>query len=116
MLPLIASALGSLASGALGNIAGGASQGSGLLDGIGGVFSKILDPLDFLGGGEQEGLSQETKDYIEALFEKYLGPAGEESDSACQCEEDSSISDITGDNWQNIFISTGSGDDTVTIG
>jgi hypothetical protein len=100
----------------LGLFSGGAGQGSGLLDGIGGIAGKFLDPLGFLGGDEQKGLSQENRDFIEALFEKYLGTASEESDSACQCEECSSVSDITGDNWQNISISTGSGDDTVTIG
>jgi hypothetical protein len=45
-----------------------------------------------------------------------LAQNNDASESACGCEECCPDSDTFADNWQNIYISTGSGDDTVTIG
>jgi hypothetical protein len=113
--------IGSLAGGLINNISGGGSQGCGMEGGLGNLIGKFLDPLGLLGGQEQNGLSQEDADKIIELLEELVAQNSEanesgESEWACGCEECSPESETFADNWQNIFISTGSGDDTVTIG
>lgn len=114
MLQLLGAVEGGL--GLLSNLSGSDSRSSGLDGGLGKLIGKFLDPLGLAGGDEESGISQEDANRIIELLEQLVELHGGESDSASECEEDSSVSDITADNWQNIFISTGSGDDTVTIG
>ena len=107
----------------VGSVFGGGAQGCGMGGGLGNMIGKFLDPLGLFGGqeqGQQNGISQEDADKIIELLEELVAQGSEENESACDCEGCSSASDTSADtcsdNWQNIFISTGSGDDTVTIG
>jgi hypothetical protein len=102
--------------GMLSNIAGGGNQGNGMGGGLGGLISKFLDPLGLLGGDGQDKLSDRDKELIEEVVKEVMAQYCEEGESSCDCEECTSVSDTSADNWQNILISTGSGDDTVTIG
>jgi hypothetical protein len=112
MFGAIAGALGSnLVGGLMDNIMGG--NGGGLLNGIGDMAQHFLDPLGLFSGEQNatEESSGELKELIESLQEmiQELMTMLEEQGS----EETSEAADTAS---QPINITTGSGDDVVTIG
>ncbi|MEJ2639044.1 MAG: hypothetical protein P8010_05665 [Desulfosarcinaceae bacterium] len=110
MFGAIAGALGSnLVGGLMDNIMGG--NGGGLLNGLGDMAQHFLDPLGLFGGEQNatDESSGELKEMIESLQEMIQ----ELMSMIKEQGSDEGSESIAG---QPIDISTGSGDDTVTIG
>jgi hypothetical protein len=110
MFGAIAGALGSnLVGGLMDNIMGG--NGGGLLNGIGDMAQHFLDPLGLFSGDQNatEESSGELKELIESLQEMI-------QELMTMLEEQGSDEAAESTAGQTINITTGSGDDVVTIG
>ena len=110
---------GGLLGGLMDNILGG-GQGGGMLDGLGNLAGKLLDPLGLLTGGEeqQSGMPDDVKDLLGTIKEMLQDLMSQIQNGGLEetTEEAAQTSDAAPAPGGPLYVSGGSGDDVITIG